>query len=135
MNFLYTEVVRLLLGPWETRVSNKQMEPLSLGVSVVNWMCWLIAVLEELMAMFYMLDDRSIIHIPKPKLGWTGSSAHSLGFEPFHDQVSYMGAKRGTHGCTMNLEEEVGIFEANLQQSSDVLDGHRGSVVEFGVLL
>ena len=36
-------------------------------------------------------------------------------------------ADRGTHGCTMDLfkiltlEEKIGIFEAKLQQSNDVL--------------
>ena len=47
----------------------------------------------------------------------------------------------GTHGCTMNLfkiiilEEEIGIFEAKLQQADDVLGGQRGHGVKLGVLL
>ena len=39
VGFQDTEVVRVLLGPGETRVSKKGMEPLSLGFSVVNWIC------------------------------------------------------------------------------------------------
>ena len=44
-------------------------------------------VLEELMAMFCLLDDKGIIHIPKPKLGWTGGRADGLGFKLLHEQV------------------------------------------------
>ena len=47
VGFLYTMVVRILLGPWETRVSKKGKTPLSLGFSMVSWMwgsmevmCW-----------------------------------------------------------------------------------------------
>ena len=34
--FLYTDVVRVLLGPGETRVSRKGMEPSSLGFFTMN---------------------------------------------------------------------------------------------------
>ena len=39
MGFLYTEVVKVLLGPGKTRVYRKGMEPLSLEFSVVNCIC------------------------------------------------------------------------------------------------
>ena len=39
MGFLYTEVIRVLLGQWKTTLSQKGIEPLSLGFSVVNWIC------------------------------------------------------------------------------------------------
>ena len=34
--FLYTEVIRVLLGPEKTRVPRRRMEPVFWGVSVVN---------------------------------------------------------------------------------------------------
>ena len=37
VGFLYTNVIRVLLGSDETRVSRKGVEPSSLGFSVVNW--------------------------------------------------------------------------------------------------
>ena len=48
-----------------------------------------INILKELLAMFYLLDDKGVIHIPEPKLGWIRSSADSLGFKLFHEQVGY----------------------------------------------
>ena len=93
------------------------------------------------MAMFYLLDETSGIHIPTTKPGEIWGRADGLGFEIFHEQVSYHRADRRTHDCTMvlfeilTLQEEVGIFETNLQQCNDVLDGHRGPVVQFGILL
>ena len=51
-----------------------------------------------------------------------GGSADFLGFKLFCEQVSYNGADRGTHGCTMDLfiilslEEEIVIFKTELQQ-------------------
>ena len=39
VGFLYTEVVRVLLGPGESRVSSKGMEPLSWGLTVATYMC------------------------------------------------------------------------------------------------
>ena len=52
----------------------------------------------------------------------------------FHKQVGNEGADGGTHGSTMDLfimltlEEEVCVFEAQLQKCDDVLDGHVGSL-------
>ena len=37
VNFQYTVIVWVLLGPQETRVSKKGMVPLSLGFCVVSW--------------------------------------------------------------------------------------------------
>ena len=39
MDSLYTEVLMLLLGPGETRVSKKEMESLLLGLPPINWIC------------------------------------------------------------------------------------------------
>ena len=44
-------------------------------------------VLEELVAMFCLLDNKGIIHIPKPKPGWNGGRADGFGFKLFHEQV------------------------------------------------
>ena len=69
--------------------------------------------LKELLALFCLLDDKSVIHIPKPKPGWIGGSADGLGFNLFHKQAGYYGE---TNGCTMHLfiiltlEEKKGIF-------------------------
>ena len=41
VGLLYTEVIRVLLSPGETRVSRKGMEPLSVGFSVLNCICGL----------------------------------------------------------------------------------------------
>ena len=94
-----------------------------------------INVLEELLAMFCLLDDEGDIYIPELKPGWIGSSADGLGFKLFHEQVGYYWTNGGTHGCTMNLfkiltlENEICIFEPNLHQCNDVL-GDRGPVVK-----
>ena len=76
--------------------------------------------LYEILAVFYLLDDKSVIHIPEPKPVWNGSHADSLGFK-LHDQVGYYRADGGTHGCTrdlfiiLTLEEETCILQAKLQ--------------------
>ena len=78
-----------------------------------------IDVLEELIAVFYLLDDKNVIHIPTPKPGWRGSSTDGLWLKLLHEQVSYYRIDR-THGCTMDLfkiltlKEKVGIFEEKL---------------------
>ena len=55
-----------------------------------------------------------------------------LDFELFHKQVGNEGADGGTHGSTMELfiiltlEEEVCVFEAELQYCDNLLYGHFG---------
>ena len=46
-----------------------------------------INVLEELITMFSLLDDKGVIHIRKPKPGWIRVSADGFGFKLFHKQV------------------------------------------------
>ena len=60
-------------------------------------------VLEELMAMFCLLDDKGVIDVSKPKPGWIGGSADGLRFKLFHVQIGNEGANGGTHGCAMDL--------------------------------
>ena len=74
VGFLYTEVVRLLLHPRETRVSKKGMEPLSLELSTVNCNMRVngINVVEKLLAMFCLLDYKGVTHIPEPRPGRLG---------------------------------------------------------------
>ena len=59
--------------------------------------------LEEMLAMFCLLGDKGVIHIPEPKPGWIGCVADGFGFKLFHEQVGNEGANGGTHGCTMDL--------------------------------
>ena len=63
-----------------------------------------------------------------------------FGFKLFYKQVGYEGADWGTHGCTMDLfivltlEEEVGVFEVELQECDNLENGHLGSLEEYWVL-
>ena len=66
--------------------------------------------------MFCPLDDKVVIHIPKPQFWSVGGHIDGLGFKLFHDQVGHKGAEGVTHGCPMQvfiiltLEAEIGIF-------------------------
>ena len=44
---------------------------------------------QECLAVFWLLDDKGVINIPKPKHLWIGGSTDVLGFKLFHEQVSY----------------------------------------------
>ena len=61
-------------------------------------------------------------------------------FKLFHEQVGYEGADGGTHGCTMDLfivltlEEEVGVFKAELQECDYLWNRHLGSLGKGGIL-
>ena len=61
-----------------------------------------------------------------------------FGFKLFHEQVGNEEAAWGTHGCTMDLfivltlEEEVGVFEAELQKCDNLGELTSGS---FGGVL
>ena len=60
--------------------------------------------------------------------------ADGLDFELFHEHVSDKGADGGTHGSIMDLfiiltlEEEVHVFEAELQQGEYFWDRHTSSL-------
>ena len=66
--------------------------------------------------------------------GWWGAGGKDLYFKLFHKDVCYEGADGGSHSCTLDLfiiltlEEEVGVGKAELQQGSDLRDGHIGSL-------
>ena len=70
--------------------------------------------------MFCLLDDQGVIHKPYPKAGRVEGWLEGFDFKLFHEKVGYEGTNGGTHGCTMDLfivltlEEEVGVFEAEL---------------------
>ena len=57
---------------------------------------------------------------------WGWDRTDGLYIELFHEQVGNERAKGETHGCTMDLlkiltlEEEVGVFNTELQQSGDL---------------
>ena len=69
-----------------------------------------------------------------------GGSLEGFGFKLFHEQVGYEGADGGTHGCMMylfivlTLEEEVGVFKAELQECDNLGNGHLGPLGECWVL-
>ena len=50
-----------------------------------------INVLEELLAVFCLLDDKGVIHIPKPKSGWIGGSVHALDSNTSMNRLSTTG--------------------------------------------
>ena len=45
----------------------------------------------ELLAVFHLLDDQGVIHIPKSKPGWIGGSPDGFGFRHLQKQVCYNG--------------------------------------------
>ena len=61
-------VVRVLLGPWDTKVSRKGMKPSSLGFLSSELDVGVLGVdmLEELVTMFCLLDDKGVTHKPEP---------------------------------------------------------------------
>ena len=67
---------------------------------------------------------------------WTGG----FDFKLFHEQVGYEGANGETHGFAMYLfilltmEEEVGVFKAELQECDNLWYGHLGPLWQCGVL-
>ena len=48
------------------------------------------------------------------------------------NRLGYEGVDRGIHGCT--LEEEVGVFEAELQECDNLGNGYLGPLGECLVL-
>ena len=59
-------------------------------------------VLKELLAVFCLLEDKGVIHIPEPKPG-VGGGADGLSFNLFHEQGGNQVADGVTIGCTMDL--------------------------------
>ena len=85
VGFLYTEISRVLLCPGKTRVQEGD------GAITVGKLCgqlnmWVngISMLKELLAVFCLLHDKSVIHIPEPKPVWIGGSGNGFGFKVFH---------------------------------------------------
>ena len=44
---------------------------------------------EKFLGVFYLVDDKGVIHVPKPDPGDIGGSADGSGFEVLHKQVTY----------------------------------------------
>ena len=44
---------------------------------------------EELLGVLCLVDDKGVIHIPKPDSGETGCGPDASGFEVLHKQVTY----------------------------------------------
>ena len=57
--------------------------------------------------MFSLLDDKDVIHIPKPYLLLVGGSVDGLDFKLFHEEVGHNGADGGTCGCTMHAAVHI----------------------------
>ena len=112
------DLIWVLLGSEEPRVSKKGIEQ-ALGIfcSTQYVSVYGIDMLEELVAILCLSDDKGAIHIPNPKPGWIGSRADGFGLKLFHEQVK-LRANGRAHGCTMDLfkiftmEEKVCIFQA-----------------------
>ena len=66
------------------------------------------------------------------RVGGRGQELRAFDFKIFHEQVNYEGTNGGTHRSTLDLfikltlEEEVCVFEAELQEGNYLLDGHVG---------
>ena len=90
--------------------------------------------LKKFLAVFCLVDDKGVVHKPEPEGRRVGEGGEGLHFKLFHKDVCYEGADGGTHSCTLDLltililEEEVGVGKAELQQGSDLRDGHAGSL-------
>ena len=67
VGFLYTVIDSLPSVSGFTVVSQKEMAPSSLLFSTVNSMAW------STLCVYFLLDDKSVIHIPAPKPGGGGS--------------------------------------------------------------
>ena len=91
--------------------------------------------------MFCLVDDKGVIYKPEPKGRGVGKGIEGLDFKLFHKDVCYEGANGGSHSCTLylfiilTLEEDVGMGKAELQQGSDLGDGHGSPLWEGAVLL
>ena len=78
-------------------------------------------VLEEILTVFHLTYDKSVIHKPKPQGRGAGKGLEGFDFKLFHEDVSYERADGGSHSCTLDLfiiltlEEEVGVGKTELQ--------------------
>ena len=59
--------------------------------------------LYKLVAVFCILDDKSVIYIPKPQLWLVGGSVDTLGFTLLHEQIGHNGGDGRSYGCPMHL--------------------------------
>ena len=84
--------------------------------------------------------NKSVINIPLLQSRWVGCFADDLGFRLLHEQLSHNRAKGGPHSCSLDLciiltlEEEICLFEAELQIGGDMMNGHGSSSVDLCVL-
>ena len=120
---------KVLSGLGETKVSKKGME----CSCVRSLLCKLnvlvngVDVIQALVAVFYLLDGKGVIHIPKPQPRWMGGWVDALDFKLFHEKFCHSRADRGFRGCPISLfiiltlEEKIGVFKEELQQYYDVL--------------
>ena len=83
--FLYTVISSELSGPDKTKVSKNGIDPLVLGMSVVFCNCQVngVDMLEELLAVFHLLNDRCHSHTQSIALVGGGSS-DILSCKPVH---------------------------------------------------
>ena len=86
-------------------------------------------VLEELLTLFCLLDEKCAINMPKPYTWRVASSVDVLDFILFHKQVGHNMGNGRTRGCSMylfkivTLDVKIVVFWAELQQCNDGLCG------------
>ena len=100
-------------------VSRKGMVPSCLLFSHSKLDGWahLVDMFQEVLIMFFLLDDKGAIHIFQPKSGGSGSTESHL-FKLFHVQVSHYEDDWGSDGypfylfIELALKRKVSIVEA-----------------------
>ena len=94
---------------------------LDMGVNRVD-------MLEKLVTMSSLLDNKGVIHVAKPESGWIGAelmvvvSNSSLNRFKVSGLIGEPMAAPWTCSKNLTLEDEVGILKAELQQGDDLLD-------------
>ena len=91
LGFLYTEDIWVLFWSWRDSGVQERDGAIVLVIFHGELEMWVngINVMEELLAMFYLLDDTGVIFIPESKRGWIGGSADGMGFKFLNEQIGY----------------------------------------------
>ena len=124
VGFLYTPIVKLPSSSGLVTVSRKGMEPSSFASSTVNCdgIIYCVDVLEELLLMFLLLYNPSIINISSPYSRGVQCCCYSLLFKGLHKNVGNYGTNGWPHCCSLVLfiedvlEHKVGVIKAEGQE-------------------
>ena len=124
----YTVMERELSAPAVTKVSRKGIAPFPWLPSTVNLVAesvLLICFKNPCMGLF--LDDKGVIHIPKPLPRGVGGRLKSFSLKMFHVQICNYGTYQRPHSHSFNLliefilKGEVSIMQTEPQKFIDVL--------------